>query len=431
MDPDELGRETINRVMWRLVPLLFMSYVVAYLDRVNIGFAATELQRDLGLTDAAYGLGAGLFFVTYCLFEIPSNLILARVGARAWIARILITWGLVSIGMMLVGGRSSFYAFRLLLGVAEAGFFPGIILYLTYWIPSAARARAGALFLTAGPVSFVIGAPVSQLLLKLDGRLGLHGWQWLFLVEGFPAILLGLIAWRWLTDRPEHATWLDDRQRAWLIGQLQREHADQQAERLTSAEGLRSVLSGRIWLLSGIYFLNALANYGLLLWLPKILREASPLRGTTLGAVTAIPFVVSLGVMVLVGRHSDRTAERKWHAVACVLTASVGLALASRSQASFGLIVTGFTLSVLGEQSVLSVFWAMPPLLLGGTAAAAGIAMINSLGNLGGAVGPWVVGTLRTHSGGYASGLLVLAAVFVLEATLIALLRLPRARRVA
>ena len=422
-EPDAITRAAIRRVVRRLVPFIFLCYVVAYIDRVNIGFAATELQRDLGLTDAVFGLGGGLFFLGYCLFEIPSNLVLERVGARRWIARIMVGWGFVSAGMMFMSGPSSFYAARVLLGVAEAGFFPGIILYLTYWVPAAERARTGALFMTAAPIAVIVGAPVSEALLSLDGRAGLRGWQWLFLLEGLPAVALGVMAWFYLTDRPEHATWLPDAERQALTAFMNREHAERAARHAGSH--LRSLLQGKVLLLCAIYFLNALVTYGVFLWLPRILREVSGFRGVALSGITMIPFVVALVGMVLVGRHSDRTGDRKWHVAACALTAATGLVLAAFAQHSTPLIVLSFTLSQLGQRSIMSVFWAIPPIFLGGTAAAAGIAMINSIGNLGGAVGPTLVGWLRGSSGDYTSGLLALAAVLVLQAILVASLRLP------
>jgi MFS transporter, ACS family, tartrate transporter len=422
---DPQGRATIDRVVRRLVPFIFLCYVVAYIDRVNIGFAAPELQRDLGLSEAAYGFGGGLFFLGYCLFEIPSNLILERVGARIWIARIMICWGLVSMAMMFVVGPASFYAMRVLLGISEAGFFPGMVLYLTYWVPSAERARTGALFMTAAPVAVLVGAPVSEALLGLDGWLGLKGWQWLFLVEGFPAVVLGVAALWFLTDRPEDASWLPAAERQWLGGLMSRERELRAAQHHGSQ--LAALLNPRVFLICFIYFLNTLVTYGVFLWLPRILRDVSGFRGASLSAITALPFIVALVGMVLIGRHSDRTGERKGHVAACALTGAVGLALAAGFHDSLWLIVLSFTLSQLGQRSVQGVFWAIPPLFLGGTAAAAGIALINSVGNLGGFVGPWVMGWLRGLSGGYSAGLSVLAAALVLEAILVMSLRLPKA----
>lgn len=425
--PAHDGRATTARVIRRLIPFIFICYVIAYIDRVNIGFAAEELQRDLGLSDAAYGLGGGLFFLGYCLFEIPSNLMLERVGARLWIARIMIGWGIVSMAMTLIVGQWSFYAMRVLLGIAEAGFFPGVVLYLTYWIPAAERARAGALFMTAAPVAVLVGAPVSEALLALDGVMGLAGWQWLFLVEGLPAVILGVVAFYFLTDRPEHATWLPPADRAWLS----RHMSEEREHRAAHAGGthLGALLNARVLLICFIYFLNTLVTYGVFLWLPRILREVSGLRGASLSAITAVPFVVALIGMVLIGRHSDRTGERKGHLAACALTGAVGLALAAGFHDSVALVVLSFTLSQLGQRSVQGVFWAIPPIFLGGTAAAAGIALINSVGNLGGFVGPTVMGWLRGTSGSYSAGLMVLASALVLEAILVMSLRLPKEAR--
>ena len=421
---NDLRREIIiRRVTRRLIPFAFICYVVAYVDRVNIGFAARELHHDLGLSATQYGIGAGLFFLGYCLFEIPSNLVLERVGARLWIARIMIVWGFVSMATMFVRDASTFYIARVVLGIAEAGFFPGMVLYLTYWIPAADRARTNALFMTAAPVSVIVGAPISEGLLSLNGVMGLHGWQWLFLVEGFPAVVLGLMALVVLTDRPEQAAWLASSDREWLARTMTEERA------LRSAAGHASVLnsltSGRVWLLSIIYLMNTSVTYGVFLWLPPMLEEAAGSGGIALSAVTAIPFAAALAAMVLVGRHSDRTGERRLHVAACAMAGAIGLFLAVASQGNLWLLVLSFTICQVGQRSVMSVFWAIPPMLLTGSAAAAGIALINSIGNLGGFFGPSVMGWLRDLTGGYAGGLLVLAAALLVEAILVVNLRVP------
>jgi ACS family tartrate transporter-like MFS transporter len=413
----------LRRVQRRLVPFAFLCYVVAYIDRVNIGFATTELQRDLGLTRSQYGFGAGLFFLAYCVFEIPSNLILERVGARRWIARILIGWGVVSMGTMLMWDYWSFLAARVLLGIAEAGFFPGMVLYLTYWIPAEERARSGALFMMAAPVAVIVGGPVSEALLALDGRLGLQGWQWLFLVEGLPAVVLGALSLVVLTDRPEEATWLASDERDWLARTMTAERQWRQAIGLTTIR--TSFASGRVWLLSGILFMHSLVNYGIFLWLPKMLQDVSGTRGLALSTVTAIPFVAALAAMVVVGRHSDRTGERKLHVAACAFTAAVGLVLAAASQGSLWLLVLSFTLSQMAQRALVGPFWAMPPMFLGGTAAAAGIGLINAIGNLGGFAGPTLVGVLRDLTGGYAGGLLVLSGALLVQTILVLSLKLP------
>jgi ACS family tartrate transporter-like MFS transporter len=420
----EIRRRVIAQVIRRLVPFAFICYVVAYLDRVNVSFAAGVLQHDLGLTNSQYGTGAGLFFIGYCLFEVPSNLILERVGARRWIARILIGWGIASVGMVFVRGVWSFYAARVILGVAEAGFFPGIVLYLTYWIPAADRARTGALFMMAAPVSIIIGAPISNRLLALDGRLGLHGWQWLFVLEGLPAVVLGVFALRALTDQPREARWLSDPDREWLTRTMD---AERQRRALVGHTTLaRSLRSGRVWLLCSVYFLNTVVTYGIFLWLPKMLTEAAGGRQSfMLSLMTALPFAAALLAMFLVGRHSDRTGERKYHVAACALTAASGLVLAVLFRNNLWLVVLSFTLSQVGQRSVQGVFWAIPPIFLGGTAAAACIGLINAIGNLGGYVGPSLMGALRDATGTYSRGLLVLTAALIVEAAIVASLRLP------
>jgi ACS family tartrate transporter-like MFS transporter len=419
-------RLVVDRVSRRLIPFVFLSYVVAYIDRVNIGFAASALQRDLGLSNTQYGIGAGLFFLGYCLFEVPSNLILDRVGARLWIARIMVVWGLVSMATMFVHDVTTFYVARIALGIAEAGFFPGVVLYLTYWIPAAERARTGALFMMAAPVAIIVGAPVSEAILKLDGVRGLHGWQWLFILEGLPAVALGVFALKVLTDRPEQADWLPDDDREWLTKTM----AAEREERMQTGHASlwRGLRSGRVWLLCLAYFLNTTVTYGVFLWLPKILDEATNASGFGLSALTAIPFVAALVAMVVIGRHSDRTGERKLHVAGCAGLAAAGLLLAVTFQENVPLLVLSFTLSQMGQRSVMSVFWAIPPMLLGGTAAAAGIGLINAIGNLGGFFGPSIMGTLRESTGGYTGGLLVLAAALVLEALIVMSLRLPTDR---
>jgi len=417
-------RAVIGRVTRRLVAFAFVCYVVAYVDRVNIGFAASALQRDLRLSATAYGIGAGLFFLGYCLFEIPSNLLLERIGARRWIARIMIVWGLVSMATMFVRDASTFYIARVLLGVAEAGFFPGMVLYFTYWIPASERARTGALFMMAAPIAIIVGAPVSEALLALDGRGGLTGWQWLFLVEGAPAVLLGIAALRVLTDRPESADWLRPDEREWLTARME---AERQARTTVGEHAFAAALrSPKVWLLAAVYFMNTLVTYGVFLWLPKILRDLSGSGGWKLSLLTSIPFVAALIGMFVIGRHSDRTRERKKHVAACALTAATGLVLAAAFTSDLRWLILSFTLSQVGQRSVISVFWAIPPIVLAGTAAAGGIAFINAVGNLGGFFGPSVMGWVYDATGGYGGGFLVLAAALVIEAALVLSLSIGR-----
>jgi MFS family permease len=414
----------VSRAARRLIPFLFICYVVSYLDRVNLGFAASSFQRDLAMSDRVYGIGAGLFFLGYFVFEIPSNLIMERVGARRWLARIMITWGLVSMAMMFVAGTWSFYAMRVALGLAEAGFFPGAVLYLTYWFPQRERGRIGALFMAAGPVALIIGPYLSTALMGLDGVGGLRGWQWLFIGEGLPAVVLGLIALRWLTDRPADAQWLPAVERAALVAQIDAEQASRAGgDRHVGL--VQSMQSARVWLLCVVYFLNTTVSYGLFLWLPKILEAASGWHDMRLAAISACPFVIALATMIVVGRHSDRTGERKWHLAWCALGAAAGLVLAAVAGTNVLLLVLAFTICQAGQRTVQPLFWTLPPLLLGGTAAAAGFALINSIGNLGGFAGPTVMGYLREVTGGYAGGLLVLATALVIQAAIVVTLRLP------
>jgi MFS transporter, ACS family, tartrate transporter len=415
-------QRVIGRVLARLMPFLFLCYLVAYIDRVNIGFAKAVLLKDLGLTHLTYGFGASIFFVGYVLFEIPSNLAMQRFGARTWIARILVTWGLISMAFMFTQGKWSFYGLRVLLGIAEAGFFPGVVLYLTYWVPARHRAKTSALFMMAIPVAILVGAPVSAALLNMHGILGLKGWQWLFIIEGLPAVILGVIALFWLTDRPEKAKWLAPSDREWLSAEIARESTQRSRAHLS----WRALANPKIFILCVFYLLNNTATYGIFFFLPDILAQKTGYGGFALALITAVPFVGALLGMVLIGRHSDRTGERKWHVVACALGAAVGVALTAWFQGNVVLLVLSVTLLQIGQRSLLGVFWAIPPIFLAGTAAAAGIALINSVGTIGGAVGPNVVGWLRQGSSGYTSGLLVLAATLAVEGIIMASLRVPR-----
>jgi len=414
-DIDE--QRVLARVGRRFIPLAFLCYVVAYLDRVNVGFVANELQRDLHLSATAYGVAAGLFFLGYCVFEVPSNLILERVGARRWIARIMITWGLVAMATTLVGRAWTFMGARVLLGVAEAGFFPGIVLFFTYWFPASERARAGALFMTASPVAVIVGAPLSTWIMRLDGVAGLRGWQWLFLIEGLPAIVLGLIVLGVLTDRPEDARWLAPADREWLGRRM----AADRAARATVGHGTPGeVLRSRaLWLLCAVFFLNSIVNYGMFLWLPKLLADVTKLTGFALSAATALPFAVALASMVFVGRASDRRGERRRIVAACSLATAAGLVVALSFQRQTWLLVSGFAIAQVGLRSSAGVFWALPAELLGTRAAAVSIGLINAIGGVGGFVGPTLMGAVLDKTGGYTGGLLALAGVLVIEAILV------------
>jgi ACS family tartrate transporter-like MFS transporter len=404
-----LERTTLRAVSLRLIPFLFVLYVVSFLDRVNVGFAALEMNRDLGLSPAVYGFGAGIFFIGYSVLEVPSNLILARVGARRWIARIMISWGLLAAAMMLVRGPLSFYLLRFVLGIAEAGFFPGIIFYLSEWFPAEARARAIARFMTAIPVSGIIGGPISGALLGLAGRSGLTGWQWLFLLEGLPAVLLGVAVLRLLPDRPEEARWLEADQRTWLTMRLAAER-----DRCVEHHGFsvsQALSNGVVWQLGVLVFLSvSFGQYALSLWLPQIVRGFSGLSNLQIGFVSAIPNLVAVVAMVIVAAHSDRTGERCLHIAAASAVAAVGF-LGCALVTSPALSVMFLSLAAAGCLSAHGPFWPLPSKFLTGAPAAGGIGLINSLSNLSGFVGPYAIGLLNSGSGDFRSGLLLLACV--------------------
>jgi MFS transporter, ACS family, tartrate transporter len=408
--PDaDLERKTLRVVGGRLLPFLFLLYIVSFLDRVNVGFAALQMNHDLGFGPAVYGFGAGIFFIGYALFEIPSNLILARTGARVWIARIMITWGFVAAGMMFVRGPTSFYLMRFLLGVAEAGFFPGIIYYLSLWFPASVRARMVSRFVIAIPVSAIIGGPLSGALLGLSGRLGLAGWQWLFLLEGLPAILLGIVVFLFLPDGPDDARWLAPEQRAWLAARMAAE-SDECLARHNHSVG-QALLNPIVWQMGLLAFLSiSFGQYALGLWMPQIIRRFGGLSNVEVGVLVAIPNFVAVIGMLLIGANSDRAGERYWHIAIASLAAAAGLAGAAFAH-TVGIAVGCFSLALVGLLSAHGPFWPLPSKFLTGAAAAGGIALINSLGNLSGFVGPYAVGLLTGDSGNFRTGLLVLAGV--------------------
>jgi D-galactonate transporter len=401
---------TYRKVTWRLLPLLFCSYVLAYLDRVNVGFAKLQMQDDLGFSDTVYGIGAGVFFLGYFLFEVPSNLILERVGAKIWIARIMVLWGLLSSATMFVTGEKTFYALRFALGVAEAGFFPGIILYLTYWYTRKHRARMVAGFMTAITLSGVIGGPVSGWILSsLSGVSGLAGWQWLYLLEGLPSIGAGLLVLWLLDDGPSKAKWLTEEERDLLsrrVREDERLKVEEEAGHLRLADAFRS---GRLWLLALVYFCIVMGLYGISFWLPQILSDTMTSDPWRIGLLTAIPWGASAVAMLLVGRHSDRTGERRWHTALPALVAGAAFATSAASGSSPLQNFAALIVATCGVMAAVSCFWSLPTAFLSGTAAAAGIAMINSFGNLAGYVSPFVVGRVRDATGNMAAALVVLA----------------------
>lgn len=418
----DIERQTIRKLTVRIVPFVMLLYFVAYLDRVNIGFAALTMNADIGLSDAAFGLGAGIFFIGYFLFEVPSNLILHRIGARRWIARIMLTWGIVSMTMALVRDETSFYILRFLLGAAEAGFFPGIVLYLSYWFPARHRAGITAMFMAAVPVSTAIGSPLSGALLELDGLLGLKGWQWMFLIEGFPAILLAFVVLRFLTDRPADAIWLAPAEREWLTEEMGKEIvADQNDHSWRTA--LIKLRDLRVLSLGLVYFGTSAGLYTLGIWSPQMIAQ----HGTTpfiTGLLNAVPSTFAVMAMILWARHSDRTRERTWHVVLPCLAAAVGLVLAAGATSLAG-VIAALILVNIGISACKPPLWSLPTLFLSGAGAAAGIAAINAIGNLGGFLGPALIGWGREATGSFSSGLLAVAGMLVFSS--IVVLRLGRA----
>ncbi|MEO8076359.1 MAG: MFS transporter [Acidobacteriota bacterium] len=412
---DALEARTIAKVTRRLVPFLITCYFVAFLDRVNVGFAALTMNHDLGLSASQYGFGAGVFFLTYFFFEVPSNLLLERFGARKWIARIMFTWGLLSGGMAFVTGANSFYALRALLGIAEAGFFPGIIFFLTLWFPAVYRARIIGYFMAAIPLSTVLGGPLSGLLLGLDGFMGLRGWQWMFITEAVPSLVMSVVVFFYLTDRPVEATWLQADERAWLVNRLEQERTQKQTVHNYSVA--QALMNPKVLALSVVYFGAVATNYGLSFFLPQIVK-AFGLTNVQTGFVTALPYVVGLVSIVMWGRRSDRKRERRYHTAFPMFIAAAGLAAAAvidnPAMKMVALMIAGF--GIFGN---LPVFWTLPTAFLSGPAAAGGIALVNSIGNLAGFAGPYVMGWLKDATGTYEAGLLSLAAAGITSMILV------------
>ncbi|BCF89301.1 MULTISPECIES: MFS transporter [Paraburkholderia] len=412
--PSTFEEATYRKVAWRLTPLLMLSYVVAYLDRVNVGFAKLGMSADLGLSDAVYGFGAGIFFIGYFIFEVPSNIILHRVGARVWIARIMVTWGIVSMLTMFVTTPTMFYVMRFLLGLAEAGFFPGIILYLTYWYPAHRRGRMTTWFMTAIAISGVVGGPISGYILKsFDGANGWHGWQWLFLLEGIPSIVVGILVFIVLDDRISKAKWLTQEERELL----ERNIAAEDATKEDHAIG-KVMLSPRVLMMSLIYFSFVMGLYGVSFWLPTIIKSTGVTDAFMIGLLSAIPFAAAVVAMVFVARSADRMRERRWHVAVPGFVGALGLVLSVVWAHDTMLAMTGLTLATMGILTTLPLFWSLPTSFLAGTGAAAGIALINSIGNLAGFLSPYAVGWLKQATSTNAAGMYMLAAFMVLGGVL-------------
>lgn len=420
-----LLKSALAKVTWRVIPFLFLLYIVAYLDRVNVSFAALQMKQDLHFSDEVYGVGAGIFFLGYFLFEIPSNLVMERVGARIWIARIMILWGVLAAAMAFVNSALSFNGMRFLLGVGEAGFFPGMILYLTYWFPATERARAIAFFMTATALSNVVGGPVSTQLLRLQGLAGLSGWQWLFVLEGIPATLLGIVVLFYLTDRPEQANWLTPGERNALIARLryEQEHREQRGHH----PSLKALLDPKVALLCAVYFCTVTGSYGISLWLPQIVKgfKEYHFSDQIVGLLAMIPYSCAAIFMVLNGLHSDKTGERRWHVALPVLMGAAGLVLSAYAK-NPAVSLFALSLAAMGTSGYLGAFWALPTSFLGGTAAAGGIALINSVGNLGGFAGPFLIGAIKDRTHSFTIPLLTIAAIVALGAVLVVQLKHDR-----
>jgi len=410
--------------MWQLMPFLFLLYVVAYLDRINMSFAVLQMRGQLGLSERAIGRAGGIFFIGYFFFQLPSNLVLEKFGVRRWIAALMIGWGVISCLMVFVRGPLSFYAMRFLLGAAEAGFFPGMILYMKRWFPVHSRAHAVAWFMTANPLAGVIGSPISGALLGLHGA-GFSGWQWMFLIEGLPAIFFGVIVFFTLADNPHEAHWLKEEERAWLLEKLESERRAEPP--VAQADFWKVLVSGRIWLLSIIYFGVSTTMYGVTLWLPSVIRAFSGLSYFWIGIVAVLPFLVTVVVMVLIGRRSDRIGERRWHTAIPAFTAAVGLIIAAYGHSAIA-VVSGLGIGLAFAEGMCGPFWAMATSRMKGLSAAAGIAVVNSLANLGGYVGPDIIGFFRSANGGFRGGLLAIAAVLVVSGSVALMMGADRQR---
>lgn len=416
----ELEQSTIRKLDRRIIFIPFILAVVSFIDRVNISYAALQMNSELGLSTTAFAFGAGVLFFGYCIFEVPSNLIMEKVGARRWLARIAITWGIITMAMAFVSGPWSFYALRFLLGAAEAGLFPGVYLYLTYWYPDAHRGKANALFLACIPIAVIASAPLSAWLVSFDKTLmNLSGWQLLFLVEGLPAILLGFVVLACLPDRPEKVSWLTAAEKTWLRDTLDREVRAAGNGSHSFSYAFKSPI---VWGYILAYFCYACGSYGLTLFLPQILAQ---LKFSTVqtGFVGALPYIAGLIAMLINGKHSDATGERRWHFAVPMIIAGIALWLAGMTIAQPYTALAFLTIAGGGIYASLAAFWARPMAFLIGTAAAAGIALINSLGNIGGFVGPYMIGYLKVTTGDYTAGLTMLAGLLVLGAVVWVLLR--------
>lgn len=421
-----VGTETIARLNRRIIPLFLVIYVVNFLDRVNIGFASLQMNGELGFGPAVYGLGAGIFFIGYFLFEVPSNMMLTRVGARYWLTRIMVTWGIVSAATAFVTTPTAFYVVRFLLGVTEAGFVPALLIYIDQWYPQSERASAVARIWSATAIAVIIGGPISSLLLLMDGIGGFAGWQWMFIVEALPAIILGVLLITMLTDRPEQAMWLTPEQRRWLADTLASEAADKQA-RGAATSFAAAFREPRVWVLSLLYFCLGIGFFGVTLWLPQIVKQLSGLSNVQVSLVTSIPFVAAVVAMLITGRLSDRSGERRRYVVGGTIVAAIGFT-ASGFAPHAVLALAAISIGAMGLWSVIGIFWQLPAAFLTGAAAAAGVAVINSCGSLGGFVGPYLIGLVRSSGVGFGPAMAFIGLAMLVAAGIAASLRVAEAR---
>ncbi|MBC9906741.1 MULTISPECIES: MFS transporter [Achromobacter] len=410
-----------RKITWRLLPFLLLCYVFAYLDRINIGFAKLQMQQDIGISDAVYGLGAGIFFLGYVIFEVPSNLLLTRIGARRTISRIMVLWGLTSASMLFVQGEWSFYILRFMLGVFEAGFAPGMIFYLTYWYSQSRMAGVMAVVMLAGPIGGIVGGPVSAwIMTAFSGAHGLDGWQWMFLLEGLPCVLLGVIAYRYLDDKPAEAKWLSADEKALLAADLETRGAQQK-------HAFKQVLRDpAIYRMALTYFCLICGIYAVSFWLPTLLKLAGVQDTMEIGLYSAVPYIAAAAFMLWFARSSDRMQERRWHTLVPALLAGVSLCIATAAPTQFALSLTAITLATGFMWASYTVFWAIPSQYLKGEAAAGGIALINSIGLLGGFLSPSIIGWSKEATGTLAGGLYVISALLVAGALLLLVNRPPR-----
>ena len=417
-----LRANAYRKTAWRLMPFLMLCYLCAYLDRVNVGFAKLQMMNDLALSEAVYGLGAGMFFIGYFLCEVPSNIILHKVGARVWIARIMITWGIVSALFAFVETAWQFYALRFLLGIAEAGLAPGLLLYLTYWFPSYRRGRMTVLWFIAIPLSGMVGGPLSGwIMTHFAGVQGWAGWQWMFVLEAVPTVVVGLLVLSYLKDGVHQATWLNDEEKALVT----RELAEDNQQKVTHASVGEFIRDRRLWLLAAIYFCVVMGQYAITFWLPTLVRNAGVADPMKIGMLTSLPYLCAIAAMLLVGRSGDKHQERRWHLIVPMIVGALGLTLAALLGGNLLLSILSLCLAASGVLSASSMFWMLPTTLLGGVSAAAGIAAVNSFANLAGFCSPYLIGWITTQTGSSAIGMYLITGVLVGGAVLV--LRIPAA----